>query len=47
MTKILNRWHAYRQVVRQLDILNDRDLADVGIKRGDIQNIARDYAAQL
>lgn len=47
MNKILRRWNAYRQTVRELDALDNRSLADLGIKRGDIPTIARDHAAQL
>jgi uncharacterized protein YjiS (DUF1127 family) len=47
ITKIINRWNAYRQTVRELNTLDNRDLADLGIKRGDIHTIAREYAAQI
>lgn len=47
MNKILRRWNAYRQTVRELSALDDRDLTDLGIRRGDIETLARDYAAQL
>ena len=47
MTKILRRWNAYLQTVRELDALDNRSLADLGIKRGDIPTIAREYAAAL
>ena len=47
MTKIIRRWNAYRQTIQELDALDNRALADLGIKRGDIPTIAREYAAQL
>ena len=33
MTKIIRRWNAYRQTVQELDALDNRALADLGIKR--------------
>jgi len=47
MNKVIRRWNAYRQTVRELDALDNRALADLGIKRGDIPTIAREYASQL
>ena len=35
----------YRQTVRELSRLSDRDLADLGISRFDIDSVARDAAA--
>jgi uncharacterized protein YjiS (DUF1127 family) len=35
----------YRETVRELSQLSDRELDDLGIIRGDITNIARRYAA--
>jgi uncharacterized protein YjiS (DUF1127 family) len=29
-------WRRYRDAVRELSALSDRDLADIGIRRGDI-----------
>ena len=29
-------WRRYREAVRELSALSDRDLADIGIRRGDI-----------
>ncbi len=47
MEKILRRWNAYRRTVNQLEALDNRVLADIGIKRGDIDTVAREYAAQF
>lgn len=44
---VIRRWNAYQQTVRELNALDNRSLADLGIKRGDITSIAREYAAQL
>ena len=35
----------YRETVRELSRLSDRDLADLGISRFDIDSVARDAAA--
>ncbi len=37
----LNRWLRYRETVRQLSGLTDRELSDLGIGRSDIQAVAR------
>jgi len=34
-------WQRYRRTVTALDRLGDADLADIGIKRGDIRAVAR------
>lgn len=47
VNKIFHRWNAYRQTARELNALDDRALADLGIIRCDIPSIARDYAAHL
>jgi len=41
----LRNWKRYRQTVRELSRLSDRDLADLGISRFDIDSVARDAAA--
>jgi uncharacterized protein YjiS (DUF1127 family) len=35
----------YNQTYRELDALSDRELADIGVRRGDIQDIARAHVA--
>ena len=40
----LRNWKRYRQTVRELSRLADRDLADLGISRFDIDSVARDAA---
>jgi uncharacterized protein YjiS (DUF1127 family) len=38
------RYAAYRQTIRELSKLDDRELRDVGLTRGDILSIARGAA---
>lgn len=40
----LRNWKRYRQTVRELSRLSDRDLADLGISRFDIDSVAREAA---
>ena len=37
----LASWRRYRQTVRELEALNDRELADLGFGRRDIRAVAR------
>ena len=34
-------WRRYRDAVRELSLLSDRELDDIGIRRGDIEFIVR------
>ncbi len=45
--KTLRRWASYRQTVRELSALDDRELHDLGISRGDIQPLAREHASNI
>jgi uncharacterized protein YjiS (DUF1127 family) len=36
ITDKFSAWRRYREAVRELSSLSDRDLADIGIRRGDI-----------
>jgi uncharacterized protein YjiS (DUF1127 family) len=36
----LNAWRRYREAVRELSQLTDRELEDIGVRRGDIPFIA-------
>lgn len=47
LRQIVHRWSVYRKTLNELESLDNRSLADLGIKRGDIQTIAREYAAQM
>jgi len=42
----LNAWRRYREAVRELSQLTDRELADIGVRRGDIETIARRSAVK-
>jgi uncharacterized protein YjiS (DUF1127 family) len=37
----LTAWRKYRDAVRELSQLSDRELDDIGVPRGDIENIVR------
>jgi len=37
----LAAWRRYRAAVRELSELSDRDLSDIGIRRGDIETVVR------
>jgi len=41
----LRNWKRYRETVRELSRLSDRDLADLGISRFEIETVARSTAA--
>lgn len=38
----IKRWNRYNQTRRELNLLTDRELADLGILRADIPRIARE-----
>ena len=42
--KTFRQWTAYNRTVRELSALDSRQLDDLGITRGDIDQIARDHA---
>ena len=41
ITEKLTAWRRYRDAVRELSQLTDRELSDIGIRRGDIETIVR------
>jgi len=45
--KTFRKWAAYQQTVRELSSLDNRQLTDLGIARGDINRIARDHVSSL
>lgn len=45
--KTLRQWAAYQQTVRELNTLDNRSLADLGIQRGEISRIARSHARSI
>ena len=46
ITEKLNAWRRYRDAVRELSGLTNRELSDIGINRDDIAAIAREHAAR-
>ena len=46
ITDKLNAWRRYRASVRELTQLNDRELADLGISRADIEFVAKKSSRQ-
>ena len=44
ITEKLNAWLRYREAVKELSQLSDRELNDIGIRRGDIEFIVRQSA---
>ena len=41
ITEKLIAWRRYREAVKELSQLSDRELSDIGIRRGDIEFIVR------
>ena len=41
ITRKLANWQRYRAAVRELSLLSDRELADLGLSRYDIDMVAR------
>ena len=41
----LSAWRRYRDAVRELSQMSDRELNDIGIRRGDIEFVVRRSAA--
>ncbi len=44
--RYLQSWRRYGLAVQELAQLNDRELADIGLTRGDIPRIAWEHAAR-
>jgi len=44
ITRLINAWKRYGEIRRELSHLSDRELADIGITRSDIERIATDSA---
>jgi uncharacterized protein YjiS (DUF1127 family) len=40
----INTWKRYNRTVTELSALSNRELADLGIARGDINRVAREAA---
>ncbi len=45
--KTLQKWAAYRRTFRDLNALDSRSLDDIGINRGDIHRLAREFADRI
>lgn len=45
ITEKLNAWLRYREAVKELSQLSDRELNDIGVRRGDIEFIVRQSVA--
>ncbi|MFD1745390.1 DUF1127 domain-containing protein [Rhizobium helianthi] len=41
LTRTFNNWRKYRQTVDELNRMSSRELADLGISRGEIRAVAR------
>jgi uncharacterized protein YjiS (DUF1127 family) len=41
LVRSYNNWRRYRETVNELNRLSQRELADLGISRGDINSVAR------
>jgi uncharacterized protein YjiS (DUF1127 family) len=46
IVRYLQSWRQYGLAVQELSQLNDRELADIGITRGDIPRIAWEHAGR-
>lgn len=47
MFKYLKRRQKYLETVRELSMMSDRDLYDIGISRYDIRRIAKEGAGRI
>jgi uncharacterized protein YjiS (DUF1127 family) len=45
ITEKFDAWRRYREAVRELSSLSDRELADIGIRRGDIHFVVANALA--
>lgn len=43
IVKKYKTWQLYKKTVNELSRMNDRDLADIGIGRYDIKQVAREH----
>lgn len=41
LVRSYNNWRRYRETVNELNRLSQRELADLGISRGDINSVTR------
>ena len=40
VVRVIRRWHQREQIRRELAAMDDRQLADIGLSRGDIEQVA-------
>jgi uncharacterized protein YjiS (DUF1127 family) len=46
LVRLIREWRRYHRSLRELSVLGDRELADIGISRSDIQRVAWNAAHQ-
>jgi uncharacterized protein YjiS (DUF1127 family) len=46
IVRFIQAWKRYNNTLRELSLLSDRELADVGITRSDIPRVAWDQATR-
>ncbi len=44
LIRLFQAWKRYRDAVQELSYLSDRDLADIGVNRSEIQRLAWQHA---
>jgi uncharacterized protein YjiS (DUF1127 family) len=44
LLRLVRNWKRYDSNMRELALLSDRELADIGISRSDIQRVASQHA---
>jgi uncharacterized protein YjiS (DUF1127 family) len=47
IVRLYKRWRAYEQTYEELMRLDDRELADINVRRGEIETIARHAARSI
>ncbi len=47
IVRLYKRWRAYEQTYEELMRLDDRELADINVRRGEIDSIARQAARSI
>ena len=47
IVRLYKRWRAYEQTYEELMRLDDRELADINVRRGEIDSIARAAARSI
>jgi uncharacterized protein YjiS (DUF1127 family) len=46
IVRFIRSWKSYNSTLRELSLLSDRELADVGISRSDIPRVAWEQATR-